>query len=513
MQPMKSRLVVLILIFLPTALYAFDSILVGTKSMGLAGAVTANPPLTMAIHHNPAGLSQAREGLVYEQSFGLMSFDRKNQFTPDSSFEILGKNAQNDPIAHTTSANAQNCVYYPFYGQYHGDAQILPLPAGMTWRPQQSPWVFALGSYMPFMRGMQYPSNDPSRFQAHAYYSQHLIYLAPGISYQWSDRLSFGISAGMGQTAWGKTNTLRILNDRFAQSKSIPGVNIGPFDGLGDVKYNLRDDMAVSVNVGAMWRPFKRLQLGLTYRSAIRTDLDGDFEIHLSNDFMDLVQFCKDRPDIASEFNALELSHINRQYVSDTVSLEQLNWPDTLQMGILYEAKPSLSFMFDIHWTRWSVQDGYHLKFSQDNPLLTIRKALGISTGQTISYPLQMKDTLSYHLGLEWQIKESFKWRAGLSYHPQSVEDSHISLMNTPDLSYISTGFKWLWPNRWVVEQSLGFFTSSNKSIPSDSSVNLNDTDSNNCFLSPYAGQSVTTKVSGFVFSINLRMPLSRYTY
>ena len=477
--------------------------------MGLAGAVTASPPGLMAIHHNPAGLYQAREGVVYHQSLQMMTLNRKNRFSPDPSFKILNLQAYQDPVVNQNSGNGKTCLYYPLYGDAHGDILFLPLPVGATYRPSQSRWIMAIGSYMPFYQGFQFSPEDASQYQTQHYYQQHLVYAGPSIAYQWSDSFSIGMTFGFGQTAWGQNHRLRILNDRFAKSQFLPPFpDVGPFDRIADVKLELRDDTALSFNLGFLWKPMKNLTIGCVYRSAISTHLTGKMNIHFSDNFMALTKYCSDHPYLSQTLNSPSIERIHQQHTSSSVELERFKWPDTLQMGGQYAVSNDIHLMLDIKWTRWSCQESYQLTFhDKDNPYLLILDALDQSTGHVITYPNDMKDSISYHLGLEWQVKESLKIRNGLSYQPQSVSNDHMNMMHWPDIIYIGAGFEWQWPNRWVIEQGIGFFVSKNKQIENSKQLNYWDPDSS--YLTPYAGQIVNTKVSGIVLSLSVNVPLS----
>jgi long-subunit fatty acid transport protein len=499
---------ILILIGLfPVSIEAFDTI--STKSMGLAGAVTANPPGLMAIHHNPAGLYQAREGLVYYQGLQAISMHRTNRFSPVPSFEILNLNASKDPIANQRSGSGKTCLYYPFYGDIHGNISILPLPLGTTYRPPKSRWIMAIGSYMPYLRGIQFMPDDASRYQTQQYYQQHFVYAGPAIAYQWCDSFSMGVSLGIGQTAWGQNNKLRILNDRFAKSQFLPPVpDVGPFDGFADMQLELRDDMALSINLGFLYKPFRNLTFGCVYRSAIPTHPKGQLNIHFSDNFMAFTQYCRDHSNFSRQLDSQGIEKIHQQISSHLVELDPFNWPDSLQMGLQYAFSNALHIMFDVQWTRWSGQDANKLIFhNKDNPLTLLLEALDQSTEPIIHYPNQMKDTLSYHLGVEWQLKESIKLRNGISYHPQSIPDSHMNLMHWPDIIYIGAGFEWRWPNRWVIEQGLGYFVSKNKQI--ENSQQLNQWEMDKRFFTPYAGQIVSSQVSGIVMSLNVQVPFN----
>ena len=507
MKRIIYKMLILIICLIPFSIQAFDGI--STKSIGLAGAVTANPPGLMAIHNNPAGLYQAREGFVYHQSLQTMNLNRKNRFSPVPSFEILSLKSSQDSVANQSSGRGKSCLYYPLYGDAHGDMLILPLPVGTTYRPPKSRWVMAIGSYMPFSQGIQFSPDDSSQYQTQHYYQQHFVYAGPALAYQWSDSFSVGLSIGFGQTAWGQNHRLRILNDRFAKSQFLPPVpDVGPFDGFADMQLELRDDMALSFNLGLLWKPMKNLTLGCVYRSAISTNLKGRMDIHFSDYFMALTQYCRDNPSFSRQLDSSGLEKISKQQTSNSVELEQFGWPDALQLGLQYDYSNDIHMMFDIQWTRWACQESYQLVFdNKDNPLIFLLDALDQSTGHVIQYPNQMKDTVFYHMGIEWQLKESFTLRNGISYCPQSVSDSHMNMMHWPDIIYIGTGFEWRWPNRWVIEQGLGYFVSKNKQI--ENSRQLNDWDPESSFFSPYAGQVVTTKVSGIVLSLSVKVPLS----
>jgi long-subunit fatty acid transport protein len=506
MKRFVLKILIPLFCFFPISAHAFNGI--STQSIGLAGAVTSNPAGLMSIYHNPAGLSQSREGFVYHQSLNMKTLIRKNSFSPVPSFEILRLNSSQDPITNQQSGSGNISMYYPFYGDAQGDMLLLPLPSGMTYRPPKSRWIMAIGSYMPFFQGFQFSPDDPSQYQTQQYYQQHIVYAAPTIAYQWNDSLSMGFSLGFGQTAWGHNYRLRILNEQFAQSAFLPKVpDVGPFDGLADMQFELRDDMALSFNLGFIWKPTQCLSFGLVYRSAVATHPKGQMNIRFTDEFMALTQYFRDHP----YFPRLEssgLEKIYHQQSSNTVELEHFDWPDSLQAGAQFSLLDHMRIMFDIQWTRWSRQDSYKLVFhNKDNPLILLLDALDQSTGKVITYPNQMKDTLSYHLGIEWQLKESFKFRNGISYHPQSVSDSHMNMMHLPEMVYLGAGFEWQWPNRWVISQGLGYFVSKNKQI--ESSKMLNSWNPDSSFFTPYSGQVVSTKVSGVVFSFSVKVPLS----
>ena len=513
------QIILIFIILYPIPTMAIDQLVTGAKSTALAGAVTANPPEIMAIHHNPAGLSKSREGIMYQQGLTGLGFNRRNHFSPDkSSSSVNSFDPSEDPVSNKSSGRGKSFLYYPIYGDMSGDIFTLPLPLGISYRPQNSRWVMAFGAYMPFSWGNSYTSDDPSQYQSSAYYQQHLVFASPSISYQWNDVFSVGFSIGLGQTALGQDSNLRIPNDILPLSK-IPTVNgeIGTFDSLANIQMEMRDDTAFSFNAGALWSPFPSLKFGCVYRSPINSHPKGTFDIQYSEELLKLSKWYRENPTISNELlKAPGLGKIYNKNESSSIKLDSFQWPDTIQMGIYYKAKFNLRLMFDLQWTRWSGQKENRLVFSKsDIQLMSLLKALGQESvnNQTLLYQKEKKDTWTYHFGLEWQIKESLAIRSGFFRRPQSIEDSHMDLMSMPDLTYIGAGVEWRWPNRWVIEQGFGYFISKNKVIQSNGSTQLNNTDMNNAFFSPYAGQKVSTKVSGFVISMNIHIPLSKTVY
>jgi len=490
----------------------------GAKAMALSDAVTANPPHLMAIHYNPAGLSQAREGLVYHQCLTALSFHRRNQFSPDPSFDILNiYQSEDDPIANQSSSHGKSYLYYPLYGDIHGESVNYPLPLGVTYRQLGSRWIMASGSYMPFAWGNQYDSNDPSQYQSYAHYQQHLIYASPGIAYQFNDTFSLGVALGVGQTALGQSSMIRFPNDIMARSKfyNRPG-GLGPFDSIANMQLDLRDDTALSFNAGILWKPLPDLQVGCVYRSPIIANPKGTYHIQYSNELLMLTQWCRENPGNDTLLHAPGLGDIDKALESGSLYLEKFQWPDSFQLGIQYQLYNQIKLMLDFQWTHWSGQEKYCLVFEDpNNQLIRLLQAMRQNSieAQTIIYEKKAKDTLSCHLGLEWQLKESLLIRGGFAYQPQSSEDSYMNLFSMPGVTSISAGLEWRWPNRWVIEQGVAYFRSQNKTIHNNTSQQLNLEDSSNVFFSPYAGQSVSTKVSGFVFSLNVRIPLSQMSY
>ena len=136
-----------------------------------------------------------------------------------------------------------------------------------------------------------------------------MIYAGPAVSYKVNNNFSVGASFGAGQTAMGINMDMRSPNEIVNITKvlgdstqgmanpffdlTIPfplfGGGIGPYDRLGTLSFNIRDDFSPSYNLGALWEPFDWLSFGLCYQSAIKSHLSGKYSFQYSNEWQRMV--------------------------------------------------------------------------------------------------------------------------------------------------------------------------------------------------------------------------------
>jgi long-chain fatty acid transport protein len=104
-------------------------------------------------------------------------------------------------------------------------------------------------------------------------------------------------------------------------------------------------DWSVGYNLGMMYEPSENTRIGLSYRSPITQNLQGNADFTI--------------PDGAQAITA-------RGLFQDTGASAALNLPDSLSLGVYHQLNPRVAVMGDVTWTGWSRFKEVRVKF--DNP-------------------------------------------------------------------------------------------------------------------------------------------------
>jgi len=298
--------VLLDLLIIPQAHASFmEQIAIDPEAISLANSVTARPPGIGSIHYNPAGLSLMGDGTYINlgaMPVLLQKTDRFERDPSDEPFHDFQGNVIHDPVAGREDTNSAGRMYVPIL-----DDTLSALAApifGVSYRKPGSKWTFGFSTYVPFAGGWD-AGDSISRYGGKEVTLQHLIYAGPAVSYRVNNNLSLGASFGIGQTAMNISmdmrspneivNITKILGDA-TQGMSNPifdvtipfplfGGGIGPYDTIGNLSFNVRDDFSPSYNLGALWEPFDWLSVGAVYQSAIESHLTGKYELDYSKEW------------------------------------------------------------------------------------------------------------------------------------------------------------------------------------------------------------------------------------
>ena len=124
-----------------------------------------------------------------------------------------------------------------------------------TYAPEDSPFAFGLGIYVPFGLGLEWPDAVPFRDYALEGRLQYTT-VNPVVAWQITPTLSIGV---------GPTINYGLVNLRQGFG-GIPGSNF-EFEG---------DGFAFGGKVGLLWQPHPKWSLGLNYCSPTTVNFDGD---------------------------------------------------------------------------------------------------------------------------------------------------------------------------------------------------------------------------------------------
>ncbi len=150
-------------------------------------------------------------------------------------------------------------------------------------------------------------------------------------------------------------------------------------------------DLAVGYTLGVMLQPLETTRVGLSYRSRITHELDGDVE------FSNVPAAVAANPLLAASF-------------ANSGGSAKLTLPDTASIGVYHEFSPQFAMMADVAWTNWSLFR--ELSVYRDNGSLLS------------STPEHWEDTWFYSLGATWKPNDKLKLQLGVAYDQSPVPDA-----------------------------------------------------------------------------------------
>lgn len=200
------------------------------------------------------------------------------------------------------------------------------------------------------------------------------------------------------------------LNERWAAGIGVEAVYFGIdlrrkiFTGQGfDLDSKLEgDSIGWGWNLGVLYRPTEKVQLGVTYRSQVGQKVEGNFDATLPDG-----------------------SKYLRKGASGEITL-----PDLFTAGILFKPTERLSLEADAVLTRWSSYDKLQIEFDDDTSVTSAKN---------------WKDVWRYQLGIEYALSEKMDLRLGYVIDPSPIPDEtidYIAPTNDRRLYSIGLGYK-----------------------------------------------------------------------
>lgn len=317
----------------------------GAAAMGKANAVAATIEDASAIYFNPAAMTSLMGNWI---SLGGTLISPSTDYTSQAGIESI-KKAQ---------------IFSPpnFYAGTHlADKKL----------------AIGFGVYVPFGLGSNWSDTGPFRYEA-TFTDLKVFNFNPSIAYRFNSAVSIG----------GGINYEK-LSVTF--DKQNPW---SAFGGTADGKTHLTGDgTGWGYNLGILISPFEKMKIGISYRSRVHFNINGDVEISNIN-------------------GAAPLSAFGSSQFRSDVQLS-LDLPDTLLVGIAYKLFDRLTVEFDFDWTGWRSFNQLKFDYADERPpFLT----------DTISRK-DWRNVLAFRIGIEYLFNESFKLRSGYAFDPDPVPE------------------------------------------------------------------------------------------
>lgn len=231
-----------------------------------------------------------------------------------------------------------------------------------------------IGMHSPFGLKTEYDADWAGRYQA-LKSELRTVNINPTLAYRVNNQLSLG--AG--------------VSAQYADVEISQAINIGaltggaiPRDGRATIE---GDDWGFGFNVGALFELNERARVGLSYRSRIRHEFDGDASFDVPAGLPPL---------LAAAF-------------SNTGARANLDVPEMLNLSGYLDLDSRWSVMGDVNWTRWNRFKELRVRFDNGAP--------------DSATPENWRNTYRLSAGANYRYNDAWKLRTGIAYDRSPVPD------------------------------------------------------------------------------------------
>jgi len=333
----------------------------GAKALGMGGAFTAQADDPSAIFFNPAGLSQVEGVQVYGGfSFIFIGTDFSG-VDPDPGFGTTGET---------------------------GTLLFSPVNVYATWQFNPK-FTAGIGLFNLFGLGQDW--NDPATFVGRHIATKvdlRSFWINPTIAWQPIEDVSFGFGLDLVYAT--------VDLDRYVQQWDPNGQG---FLNVGTAKLEGDNGLDVGWNVGGLYRSPNNVNIGVSFRSQVTTDLEGP------------AGFVQVPSGDAALDQAVAASFPTDQSVKTTLRL-----PWIMSLGVAYTGLERWTFEVDFNYVAWSRFNALFFEFNEDPSLNTLR-------------PQNYDDKWSLRTGFGYDLWEELTLRGGYYFDPTPQPEGAMSPM------------------------------------------------------------------------------------
>lgn len=276
---------------------------------------------------------------------------------------------------------------------------------------------FGLGVTVPFGMGTEYDSHWD---QADRGISANIqtVDINPNFAFKLNEKFSVGFGASI----------------QYAQADLKKRSNLGEATGMSQLNsFNAEgeidaDSIAWGWNVGFMWAPVENFRVGISYRSQIRHDAEGDFT--MSDPYI------KTQPD--EEGWGIPAGAAGESFNFTANGYATVTAPAWAMASVAWDVNDLVSLYGTFRWTDWSSFD--KLEITSDKMIVP-----GLNAGETITN--KWRDTYLGSLGMDLRLTDWWTLRGGIAYETSPISKPEYRTAIIPDADRwwfaIGSSFKW----------------------------------------------------------------------
>ena len=325
----------------------------GAAGLGRSGVWIAQSDDASAVSYNPANLVDV-DGASVVAGFSLAS--TKTEF--DS--------------ASGVSAESED----PW--------QILPNLYGAC-PMQDQRMALGIGITTPYGQSMEWDESGPFRYDVPYFAEIRLVNVNPSIGYKINEALSVG--AGL---------DVFVSDLEFKQCYPWALATGNPAAPDGVARFT-GDGSGLGGNVGLTWKITGAQRVALVYRSSVKVDYDGDFEI-------------SNLPASAAPFPALATVSPESDFSTE------IEYPAAAGLGYGVALTETLNVEADVEWLEWSRYDRMALDIAGNQALLPAPEIVN-----------DWDDSWTFGLSADWHFAPEWVFRAGYSFLESPIPDETFS--------------------------------------------------------------------------------------
>ncbi len=363
----------------------------GAASIGMGMGGIGKADDLSAIYQNPAGLVQLKGTRLYGNLAGI------------------------SPKATYTRTD---------FDSVESKSDLIPVPGfviSSDFGGRLENVVLAFGMNSQFGLRNEYDAFGPQRYIT-TNISLTTIFVGPYAA--WQVHPTFSIGGGV-QYVYASAEIRQKINYGGALYQMVarqnpamadPSWNENPaFDGELSIKN--ATDHKFAGNLGLMWKPLEALQVGLTWRSEVECDIEGDVTLNI--------------PSMLTQASGGFMQSLT------TTGKTTLSLPQIVGVGLSYRPTEQCTLITDINWNNWSIYKNINFEFQENTPYFPDSENLR-----------NWEDTWTFRLGGEYMLQERIALRAGYLFDQSPIPEKSLGPeLPTGDRHGITLGAGYKWGN------------------------------------------------------------------
>lgn len=277
---------------------------------------------------------------------------------------------------------------------------------------------FGLGMTVPFGMGTDYDEGWAGN--QHGISATILTFdLNPNFAFKLSEKFSVGFGA-----------SVQYAKADLTMRKTLAGVMNNP-KILGEFTSEIKaDSIAWGWNVGFMWSPTENFRVGVSYRSKIKHDAEGDLTI--------------DHPD-AYALGALQQAGVTG-LLGTFDGFATVTAPAWAMASVAWDVNDLVSLYGTFRWTDWSSFDKLEIT---SNGVANIPVSADVTLQKPVGDTVvnKWRDTYLGSLGMDLRLTDWWTLRGGIAYESSPIANPQYRTAIIPDADRwwfaIGSSFKW----------------------------------------------------------------------